>query len=243
MTYGKVDPNRPEAMGIGFPVARAALNFIRIIDSAGLLESSSFWTLADQESLQKWAIDFVTWMETHPVGIQEKEARNNHGTFYDLLNALLAIYSDTEISLRLSLLRYQDRMLTQFAPDGSQPIEMERSDNFFYHVFNLTGALLVARLSEHVHDIDLLFHETQAGGSIPRALAFLTPYAIEEQSWPFSINGQMASNPKSQFLLYHRAASIYNHIAYMRTSLLIPGNFEDNRVKIAYPITHLLLQK
>jgi hypothetical protein len=239
MTYGKVNPN---AQAGGFPVARATLKFMDIFNGAGLLEGSAAWSMADQQALQQWAVAFVRWMETHPFGLHEQQAKNNHGTYYDLLNALLSIYSGQEASLRSSLMRYQTRMATQIAPDGSQPFEMERSSNLFYHTFNLRGALLLARLSEHVSDIDLLFYETASGGSLQKALAFLVPYATEEEAWPFFPNGEGATKPETQFRLFHLAASIYNDATYANISGLVPGNFDTDRIRIAYPITHVPLQ-
>jgi hypothetical protein len=238
MTYGKVNPNTQTG---SFPIARATLKFMDIFNGAGLLEGSAAWSIADRQALQQWAAEFVRWMETHPFGLHEQQASNNHGTYYDLLNALLSIYSGQTLSLRSSLMRYQARMATQIAPDGSQPLEMERSSNLFYHTFNLSGALLLARLSEHVGDIDLLFYETASGGSLQKALAFLVPYATEAEAWPFFPNGERATKPQTQFRLYHLAASIYSDATYANISGLVPGNFDTDRVRIAYPITHVPL--
>jgi hypothetical protein len=236
MTYGKTNPN---TLAGGFSVVRATLDFIRIFDSAGLLESSSAWTRKDREGLQKWAANFVKWLNTHSVARKELKATNNHGTYYDLLIGLMSLYSGDKATLRSSVLRYQTRMLTHIASDGSQPIEMTRSNNLFYHVLNADGMVMLARLSEQIPDVDLLFYRTEKGGSIQKALKFLVPYITAQKTWPFFPDKPEGVDFRGAYVLYERAASIYGENEYVIVSRLIPGNFADNRVNVAYPITHI----
>ena len=67
------------------------------------------------------------------------------------------------------------RIAVQIAPDGSQPLELERTKAWSYSVGNLAGLMALARIGEHV-DVDLWQYETKDGRSIRKALDFLAPY-------------------------------------------------------------------
>jgi len=69
-------------------------------------------------------------------------------------------------------------------PDGTQPFEIRRANSLHYHIFNLYGLVLLARIGD-LAGVDLWNYQIQGTG-LRKALDFVIPYALDTQSWPYS---------------------------------------------------------
>jgi hypothetical protein len=140
--------------------------------------------------MTSWWAASLDWMQTSDIGRDETDSENNDGTFYDVQVASYALFLDRPAVARHVLEAAKEkRIARQIEPDGSQPLELERTKAFSYSVGNLAGLMSLARLGEHV-GVDLWRFETADGRSIRRALDFLTPYGLGEKKWPHQqING------------------------------------------------------
>jgi hypothetical protein len=67
-------------------------------------------------------------------------------------------------------------------PDGSQPLEAERTRGLSYSLFNLEGLMELGDLGEHI-GVDLWHFETADGRSIRRALDYVLPFAAGDKKW------------------------------------------------------------
>jgi hypothetical protein len=140
----------------------------------------------DKKALQQWTREFMLWLETSRHGKQQKRAKNNHGTFYDLTTALQAMYIDDYDRARDIIQCYMlERIPKQFRPDGSQPFEMVRLNNYNYHLFNLEAAFNIAQLADHFDGIDTWNFETEKGAGLRRSIEFLLPYLIDQWQWNY----------------------------------------------------------
>ena len=87
---------------------------------------------------RSWFAAYTEWMNTHPYGIAERDAKNNHGTCWV---AQVAAFS--ELTGNAKLTAYcRDRFETvlipnQEKPDGSFPEELRRTKPYGYSLFNL----------------------------------------------------------------------------------------------------------
>ena len=63
-----------------------------VVDAVGLLAGSRAWTRTDQEGMVAWMSDFLEWARTSKHGKEERAAKNNHGTFYDVQIAHWALF-------------------------------------------------------------------------------------------------------------------------------------------------------
>ena len=157
----------------------------RVVDAAGLLAGSRSWTDADQRALQKWCSDFLDWVVTSNNGKDEAAATNNHGTFYDVQVAAMALFvGRTDFARKVLDSAAQQRIAAQVQPDGSQPRELERTKSFSYSVFNLSAMFEMARLAENV-GVDLWSFRSADGRSIRAALDYLLPYALGDRKWNY----------------------------------------------------------
>jgi len=186
----RMNPNLQFAQGIGGINSGRGTGLIetrgigKVADAAGLLAGSKAWSDADEKGLEQWCTRFLTWMLESDNGKQEAKAKNNHGTYYDVQVAVLALFTGQRDRARALLQSEgQRRIAAQVEPDGRQPLELVRTKSFSYSVMNLNGLFELARLGERV-DVDLWTFQTHDGRSLRAALDYLLPYAEGERKWP-----------------------------------------------------------
>jgi hypothetical protein len=199
-----------------------------VVDAIGLLARSKSWTAADQRGLEVWFTKFLQWMQESRNGREEKGAKNNHGTFYDVQAMSYALFvGRTDLAKQFAEAAKEKRIALQIEPDGRQPLELERTKAWSYSNMNLDGLMQLARLAESVH-VDLWNYQTKDGRSIRGALEYLSPYAIEDRQWTFQQIGGFEK--RSFFSLMRRAAAHYDDqkfkIAESRSPRLDPVDRE-----------------
>lgn len=209
----RMNPNAEYGNGIpgvrkgGFPVARFGMIFRQVYDAAGIIEGSPAWSGEDRKALQEWTRRFMQWAETSRYGKKEKKAENNHGTFYCLIAALQAMYIDDYDRAREILQCFMLRRIRrQFKPDGTQPFEMIRPKNYFYHIFNLEAAFDIAQLADHFDDIDIWNFETIKGAGLRRSIEFLLPYLVEQWQWDYYKKGYFDVDKDTRWRLLRKAS-------------------------------------
>jgi type 1 glutamine amidotransferase len=168
--------------GIGLIESRG---LVKVVDGVGLLAGAKAWTEADQRGLEQWFEEFLDWMLESKHGRDERAAKNNHGTYYDLQVASFGMFLGRwEFATNLLQSVTTNRIAAQIKPDGRQPLELARTKAWSYSMGNLSGLMSLARLGEHVGS-DLWNYETPDGRSIRKAFDFLTPFALHEKPWPY----------------------------------------------------------
>ena len=66
--------------------------FIEVVDAVGLLQDSKAWSARDQQQLQEWFSAYLKWLLTSPNGEHERNAKNNHGSWYAAQTAAYALF-------------------------------------------------------------------------------------------------------------------------------------------------------
>ncbi len=97
LEYGQAIPGRTAGRGIGI-IDTAQL--VRLVDAVGLLGGSRAWTSEDQQSLQAWFRQYLTWLRQSAHGREEARATNNHGTWYDAQVGAFALFVGDERTAR-----------------------------------------------------------------------------------------------------------------------------------------------
>jgi len=154
-----------------------------ILDAVLLIRGSKQWTAADDSGFTSWCKSYLTWLSTSPNGIDEQDSPNNHGTWYDVQLASLALYTGTpDTAKRILRDAMTFRIAAQIEPDGRQPKELERTRGMGYSTFNLLAMATLATISANA-GIDLWHYETPDGRSIRKAIDWMMPFYDGTKKW------------------------------------------------------------
>ncbi|MDP6041546.1 MAG: alginate lyase family protein [Candidatus Latescibacteria bacterium] len=148
------------------------------------LKSSEALASGIESDLKKWFAEFLTWMTTHPYGVQEMEAHNNHGVAWAVQAAIFARFTNNTEVVAQCRERFETVFMPeQMATDGSFPAELARTKPYGYSIFQLDMMAAVAYiLSTPEHN--LWTFELSDGRSMSRALEYLYPFLKDKTRWP-----------------------------------------------------------
>ena len=181
LQHAQAIPGINDGRGIGIIESR---HLTTNHDALALLDGSPAWTAADRAALIAWTTAFYTWLTTSPHGLDEQGERNNHGTWYDVQAAHLALVLQQPAEAKKILTAGLTRHLAhQILPDGAQPLELARTNSLNYSCFNLEALFSCAQLARHVA-IDWHHYTTTDGRSLRAAVTYLAPYVDPAKPWP-----------------------------------------------------------
>ena len=181
LLYSQAIHGRVTGRGVGII---DTIHLVEVARALAALEGSGALSTADRSGIREWFSSYLTWMTTHQYGIDERDARNNHGTCWVMQVAEFARYTGRESLTAFCRDRYQTVLLpNQVAADGSFPEELRRTKPYGYSLFNLDAMTAVCQiLSDRAND--LWRYELADGRGIRKAVAFLFPYIDNKQAWP-----------------------------------------------------------
>lgn len=181
LRYGQAVMGVVDGRGIGLIDTR---NLWMVIDAVALIAPAGQLDERELAGLRAWFGDFVRWMLTSDIGIEEFNAYNNHGSFYDMQVAAYSLFAGDEATAKRAVERATDlRIASQIAADGRQHAELERTTPFHYSAFNLDAMENIARYGEQ---LGVKVWQTRAEGrGIQRGLDYLASFAARPETWPY----------------------------------------------------------
>ena len=206
-------------------------NLPKVLDAIGLLRSSKHWKPTDEAGTKEWFKEYLNWLLTSNHGKKERAAKNNHGTFYDMQAASIALFCDDNKVADEILQQDFVRLALQIETDGKQPLELERTAALSYSTFNLEAWSMVANIAE-TKGIDLWHYETKDGRSIKKAIDFLVPYVIEGKPWAYKQNNPYKKQDFYRLLLI--AAVKFNDYSYKKKAEKIDEPKKNILTKLFY---------
>ena len=181
LNFGQGIPGLNTGRGTGIIETRDAY---RVIDAAILIQGTKNWTNQDHLALKKWFSEYLNWMIESPIGKDEADSKNNHGTFYSEQILNFALFTDNLAIAKNEINTFKTRMENQLKTDGSQPFELVRTKSWNYVNMNLYGYFLIARLAENANE-SLWNHQITEGKNLKNALNWIIPYLKKEKEWEF----------------------------------------------------------
>ena len=191
--------------------------FVEMLDGIELLKKSAAFTSKDQQELANWFSDYLKWMMTSPIGIQEYNAKNNHGTAFEVQATRIALFVGKEDIARRYINNFAARRIfTQIEPDGKQPLELVRTKALGYSTFNLTHLLDMCAIAKTMK-IDLFPAKSTDGRSISKALEYVSQFVGEPQgNFPYKQIVDWDVVQKNLCLQLYRADKFSTNAAFKR---------------------------
>ena len=153
------------------------LDAVRLLERSGALEAD------DLAAFRGWLAAYLAWLRESPQGQAERRSRNNHGVAYDLQVGAIAAYLGEIALLQQTFRDSSGRLLAHFDADGSQPLELTRTQSAHYVCFNLQNWINLATLAGRC-GCDLRQVAGADGRSLRRGFEWLLPL-LAEAEWPY----------------------------------------------------------
>jgi len=167
---------------------------IGIIDTIHLMEVAQGIIImqkaasVDKNNLQiikNWFAQYLAWLTTHQYGIDEREAKNNHGTCWVMQVASFAKLTENQALIDYCKVRFKTVLLpNQLEKDGSFPLELKRTKPYGYSIFNLDAMATLCQILTNSKD-DLWNFKLDDGRSMKKAIEFLYPYIENKSLWTY----------------------------------------------------------
>ena len=160
------------------------IHLVEVVRSIPFLAESKSLSSADYNGVKKWFTEYVDWLTTSKNGQNERDAKNNHGTWWVTQVAEFATFTGDE-----KLLSYcRDRFKAVFVPhqiagDGSFPEELRRTKPYNYTLFNMTGLATICQILSNSQD-NLFTFVLPDGRGLRKAMDYMFPYIKNKASWP-----------------------------------------------------------
>lgn len=238
LNYAQAIKGRVTGRGIGII---DAIHLIEVARSVEILEQNKALPESLVSPVKAWFSEFVTWLTTHPYGIDEMNTKNNHATCWVMQVGAFARLTGNEEVLELCRTRFKEVLLpSQMGEDGSFPLELERTKPYGYSLFNLDAFMTAAEiLSDENHN--LYQYSTPEGKKLELGAEFLFPYVKDKSKWPYAEDVMYWDEwpVRHPFLLF--AGNSYNKPEYIELWKTLEGYPETQEVIRNLPIRNPLL--
>jgi len=181
LQYAQAIHGRFTGRGIGI------IDTIHLIEVARAIEVLGNWkglTQAEDMGLKQWFNDYLNWLTTSKNGIEERDAKNNHGTCWVMQVAEFARLTGNQELQAYCRNRFKTVLVpNQIAPDGSFPQELRRTKPYSYSLFNLEALATVCQILSTPAD-NLWSFQVADGRGMRKAMEFMFPHIMNKKGWP-----------------------------------------------------------
>ena len=182
--YAQAIPGICDGRGVGlidFRESFRVMNSVRLLEAIGKIPDE--YVVA----IEKWYTDFTDWMLTSEIGVDEDNAGNNHGTWFDVQILAAAVFTDRPALIKkICTTSYIRRFKPQIKCDGSQPHELARTIGLTYSLMNHFGFLTLSRIAEKAGDGRYFAKDDEAKDALIKlAIDYLYPYVKNPDSFPY----------------------------------------------------------
>ena len=180
LQYAQAIHGRFTGRGIG---VIDTIHLVEVARAIEVLSDSRALSTTELVGITQWFTDYLRWMTTSKNGLEEREAKNNHGTCWVMQVAAFAHLVGDEKLLDYCRERFKTVIVpNQIAADGSFPQELRRTKPYGYSLFNLDAMTTICQILST--PADNLWTFAANGRGMRRALEYMVPYIRDKQSWP-----------------------------------------------------------
>ena len=206
LLYAQAIKGKATGRGIGII---DTIHFLEVIKALEALKSQM--SADDYTSCVAWFKEYTAWLTTHPYGLAERDALNNHGTCWALQVAVFASFTGNAGLVDFCRKRYMQVFIpNQMATDGSFPLELKRTKPYGYSLFNLD---IMATLA---HVLQVWDWKMADGRGIQKGIQYLLPFIQNKSAWTYPADVMYFDQwPIAQSCLFF--AGIHGDTAAMNT--------------------------
>lgn len=178
LEYGQAIRGHCDGRGIGII---DTTQLIRVIHAADYLALSGY----SVDALRQWFAEYLNWMDTSKLGLEEKRYFNNHGNWWNTQAAAYAAFCGNEALLAETFASLRTKILPeQMNPDGSFADELTRTNSYTYSLYNLEATVLACEVAYH-RGVDLWHFIAPEGQGAEAGISFMLPYLENPFLWPY----------------------------------------------------------
>jgi hypothetical protein len=181
LQYAQAIHGRFTGRGIGII---DTIHLVEVARAVEVLGDSKALTQAENIGLKQWFNAYLKWLTTSKNGIEERDAKNNHGTCWVMQVAEFARLTENQELLAYCRNRFKTVLVpNQIAPDGSFPQELRRTKPYSYSLFNLEALATVCQILSKPSD-NLWTFQLADGRGMRKAMEFMFPHIMNKKGWP-----------------------------------------------------------
>jgi len=159
------------------------IHLVEVARAIELMQDSGALSKAEVAGIKKWFHDYLLWLTTSKNGIDEREAKNNHGTCWLMQVAAFAQLTGDQQLLTYCRDRFKMVLVpNQIATDGRFPEELRRTKPYGYSLFNLEAMATICQILSTPED-NLWTFTTADGRGLGRAMEFMVPFIRDKKKW------------------------------------------------------------
>jgi hypothetical protein len=217
------------------------IHLMEVAQGIIVMSKATCFEEGDKVKIKKWFSDYVGWLTTHPNGVEEMNAKNNHSTCWVMQVASFARLTGQKEILDFCRERYKTILLpSQMGIDGSFPLEIKRTKPYGYSIFNLDAMTMICQILSTAED-NLWKFETPDKKSIGKGITFLYPYLNNKNNWPYAKDVMYWENwPVAQPSLVFGALA-FKEKNWLTTWSKLDHNPQEREVIRNLPIRHPLI--
>jgi hypothetical protein len=160
------------------------IHLVEVARAIEVLENSRALSTDDRVGIKKWFTDYLHWMTTSKNGLDEREAKNNHGTCWVMQVAAFARLTGNRELVEYCRNRFKTVIVpNQIEKDGSFPQELRRTKPYGYSLFNLEALAAICQILSTPEE-NLWKFEAADGRGIGLTMSFMYSYMRDKKSWP-----------------------------------------------------------
>ncbi|TXT07333.1 hypothetical protein VHUM_03053 [Vanrija humicola] len=153
------------------PMAKLASGILLFRDG-----NAEGWNSTIDGDLQAWVKEYIGWITTNKIALEEKDAPNNHGSFYyTQLASLHLIVGDNDAAAATAKEYFEGKFKNQIAVNGDQPEESARTRPYHYLAYNLAAIITTGRIAEYA-GANFWNSTATSGAGIEKAAEFAMAY-------------------------------------------------------------------
>jgi len=182
LRYAQAIHGRVTGRGVGII---DTLHLVEVARAIEVLNGARLLSAAELKAIKQWFSDYLLWITTDKYGVDEREAKNNHGTCWVLQVAAFARVTGDQRLISYCRDRFKTVLVpNQIAVDGSFPQELRRTKPYGYSLFNLEAMAAICQVLSTPED-NLWTFETPDGRGMRKAMEFMTPYIRSKSGWSY----------------------------------------------------------